>query len=101
MTQNIIKIILKRDISQLVWHTPLFPGLGKVRQVGLWEFKDCPVYKVSSTTVRATQRKLVTKNKNKQKYIKIPKELKSNAKIYNFRNVESTRKDISKRHHTG
>lgn len=48
------------------WHTPLIPMLGRQKQADLREFKASLVYKVSAKTVRATQRNLVSKKKNKR-----------------------------------
>jgi hypothetical protein len=47
------------------WRTPLIPALRKQRQA-ISEFEASLVYKVSSRTVRATQRNSVLKNKTKQ-----------------------------------
>jgi hypothetical protein len=46
------------------WRTPLIPALGRQRQV---EFEVSLVYKVSSRTVRATQRNPVSKRQQQQK----------------------------------
>jgi hypothetical protein len=44
---------------------PLIPALGRQRR-WIFEFEASLVYRVSSRTVRATQRNPVSKNKNKQ-----------------------------------
>ena len=49
------------------WLTSLILVLGRQRQVDLCEFKASLVYRVSSKTVRATQRNPVLKNNNSQK----------------------------------
>ena len=53
--------------------TPLVPALGRQRQVDLCQFEASLIYRGSSRTARATQRNLVSKNKNnktKKKSIK-------------------------------
>ena len=44
----------------------LIPAFRRQRQSDLCEFEASLLYKVSSTTVKGTQRNLVLKNKNKQ-----------------------------------
>ena len=44
----------------------LIPALGRQRQVDLYEFEASLVYRVSSRTVRATQRNPVWKKKRKK-----------------------------------
>lgn len=46
---------------------PLIPTLWKQRQAGLCEFEVSLDYRVSSITVRATQRKLESKSPKKKK----------------------------------
>jgi hypothetical protein len=48
---------------------PLTPALGRQRQVALCEFKTSLVYRASSRTIRATQRKPVLKNHKTTKNI--------------------------------
>ena len=45
---------------------PLIPAFLEQRHTGLCEFKASLVYRVSSKTTRATQRKLVSEKTNKQ-----------------------------------
>jgi hypothetical protein len=47
---------------------PLIPALGRQRQA---EFNDSLVYRVSSRTARATQRKSALKNQKKKKKKKV------------------------------
>ena len=46
---------------------PLIPAHGRQKQADLCERKASLVYRVSFRTARATQRKPVLKNKNRQK----------------------------------
>jgi hypothetical protein len=48
-------------------HTPLIPALGRQKQAGLFEFEASLVYRGSSRTARATQRKPCLKGKEKRK----------------------------------
>ena len=58
---------MKRVIgSQAVVVHTLIPVLGRQKQADLCEFKASLVYRVSSRTVKATQRSPVLKNKTKQ-----------------------------------
>ena len=45
---------------------PLIPALRRQRQLDLCEFEASLVYRVSSSTVKATQRNVVSKQTNKQ-----------------------------------
>ena len=57
--------------SRAVWHTPLTPALERQRQADLCEFEGSLVYRVSSRTVRASQRNpVLRKPTNKQKHLK-------------------------------
>jgi hypothetical protein len=55
------KIIL----SQAIMHRPFISALGRQRQADLCEFEASLAFRASSKTARATQRNLVSKNKNK------------------------------------
>jgi hypothetical protein len=46
-----------------MWHTPLIPALGRLRQENLYEFKANLVYRVNSGTARAMQRYPASTNK--------------------------------------
>jgi hypothetical protein len=46
---------------------PLIPALGRKKQVDLWEFEASLCYRVSSRTVRATQRSPVLKKTKTEK----------------------------------
>jgi hypothetical protein len=48
------------------WRISLILALRRQRQVDLWEFETCLVYRLSSRTARATQRNPVSKNKTEQ-----------------------------------
>jgi hypothetical protein len=52
---------------------PLIPELGRQRQVDLCVFEASLVYRVSSRTVRATQRNRISKDKNKTRKKEIKK----------------------------
>jgi hypothetical protein len=51
------------NLTELEWRTPLTPALERQRQPDLWEFEASLVYRVSTRTARATQRKPVKKKK--------------------------------------
>jgi hypothetical protein len=48
-------------------HTSLIPELLRQKQADLCDFKDSPVYIMSSSPARATQRDPVSKHKTKQR----------------------------------
>lgn len=52
------------------WCKPLFPALGRQRQLRFLEFEASLVYQASSKTVRAVLKKAKNKKKNKQKVVK-------------------------------
>ena len=53
-------------IARWWWHTPLFPALGRQRQVDLHEFEASLAYRTSCRTgSKATQRNPALKNKTK------------------------------------
>jgi hypothetical protein len=58
-------ILLSFVKSRVWWPTPLIPALGRQRQV-ISELEASLVYRVSSRTVRATQRSPVLKKKKKK-----------------------------------
>ena len=64
-SESLFQTTSKEVSAEQWWHTPLIPVLGRQRQ-WISEFKASLVYKVSSKTVRATQRNPVSKNKTKQ-----------------------------------
>ena len=52
--------------SRWWWRIPLISALGRQKQVDLCEFEASLAYRVSSRTVRDTQRNPVSKNKNEK-----------------------------------
>ena len=48
------------------WYIPLIPALGRQRQLDLSEFKASLVHRVSSRTVKATQRNPILKNERER-----------------------------------
>jgi hypothetical protein len=59
--------LTKDNICWAWWHTPLIPALREAEAGGFLSFKVSLVYRVSSRTARATQRKPVSKKKKKKK----------------------------------
>jgi hypothetical protein len=62
MVKFAFKTEYKNLRSQAWWYTPLILRLRRQRQVDLCELKASLVYRVSSRTVRATQRNHFSKN---------------------------------------
>ena len=57
----------KKKKAKWLWLIPLIPALGRQRQMDLYECEDSLVYRVSSRTARATQRKPVSKKQSNRK----------------------------------
>ena len=61
---------MTQKLARWWWHVPIITAFRRQRQGDLFtEIQASLVYKASSRTARATQRNLVSKNKNKQKVI--------------------------------
>ena len=74
-------VVNRVDSSGAWWRTPLIPALGRQKQEDLCELKASLVYRVSSRTVRTTQRNSVSKNQNK---VKTTAKRKQVSTEYNF-----------------